>query len=114
MAIVLREGKANKHMAWFTACDTCGSELKILQGDPLATKEVCYNCDASQYYIRYVCPICGGLKKAYTSSSFGIKGNAKYKEIILEKEDREEMESWKYQEVLSEKETNWVNNRFRV
>ena len=114
MAIILKEGKLHKHMAWLTTCDTCGSELKILQGDPLATDPVCYNCDASQYYVRYVCPVCGSLKKAYTNSSFGIKGNATYKEVILEEEDRKEIESWEYQEKLSDEETKWIENRFRV
>lgn len=114
MAIILKEGKLHKHMAWITTCDTCGSELKILQGDPLATNPVCFNCDASQYYVRYVCPVCGSLKKAYTNSSFGIKGNAMYKDIILEEEDRKEIESWENQEKLKADEEAWVSCRARV
>lgn len=115
MAIILKEGKVNKHMAWFTTCSTCGSELKILQGDPLATEEVCYNCDARQYYVRYVCPVCRGLKKAYTNSSFGIKGNARYEEVILEKRDQMEIGSWiTNPPELSEKEKAHINNRCRV
>ena len=111
---ILKEGKAHKHMAWFTTCDTCNSELKILQGDPLATKEVCYNCDARQYYIRYICPVCGSHKIAKTRSSFGDEANAKYQEIILEKEDREEMETWDKVEIKSRSDLEWINNRFRV
>lgn len=115
MATILREGKLHKHMAWFTTCDTCGSELKMLQGDPLATEEVCYNCDASQYYIRYICPVCGSKKKAYTNSSFGIKGNATYKEVILEERDREDIRSWdNIKADLSNDDKEWINNRCRV
>ena len=112
MAMILKEGKAHKHMAWFTTCNTCESELKILQGDPLATKPVCYQCDRSQYFIRYICPVCGSHKVAYTASAFGTKANAQYKEIILEEEDRKEMESWELQESLSDDELNWINNRW--
>ena len=111
---VLKEGKLNKRMAWFTTCSTCGSELRILQGDPMATKEVCYNCDASQYYVRYVCPVCRSLEKAYTNSSFGIKGNARYEEIVLNDEDRDELsENANGTDYLSMEE-EWISNRFRV
>lgn len=115
MAIILKEGEAHKHMAWFTTCDTCESELKILQGDPLATDPVCYNCDARQYYVRYVCPVCGSRKKAFTSSSFGIKGNARYTEIILEKEDREEMEHWEeIKDTIDTEDKEFIDCRNRV
>ena len=90
---VIHEGKAHKAKAWFTTCDTCNSELRIIEGDPMAGG-TCYNCDARQYYIRYICPVCGRKKIAYTNSSFGLEGNAKYKEIVLEKEDREEIENF--------------------
>lgn len=113
---ILKEGKAHKHMAWFCTCDTCESELRILEGDPLSSDHVCYNCDASQYYIRYICPVCRSLRKAYTSSSFGVKANAQRKEIMLIKEDREEMESWKNfdADTLSDEEKKWIANRNRV
>ena len=71
---ILHEGKLNKRMAWFVKCDTCGSELRIIEGDSNATKEVCYNCDANQYYIRcdanqyyirYICPVCCSNNKAW-------------------------------------------------
>lgn len=112
--IILKEGKMHKHMAWFTTCEICNSELKILEGDPKSTPQVCYNCDASQYYIRYICPVCGQKRKAYTNSSFGVKGNAVYKEIILEKEDREEMASWKDCGEISMEDLEWITDRSRV
>ena len=59
---ILRKGTAHMVKAWFITCDTCESELRIIEGDPLAG-ETCYNCDASQYYIRYICPVCGERKK---------------------------------------------------
>lgn len=90
---IINEGKVHKANAWFTTCDTCNSELRIIEGDPMAG-DTCYNCDANQYYIRYICPVCGEKKKAWTNSSFGVKANAKYKEIVLQKEDREEIENF--------------------
>ena len=110
---ILKEGKAHKHMAWFVTCSTCESELKILQGDPMATEEVCYQCDRRQYYIRYICPVCGSKKVAYTASAFGTKANAEYSEIVLEKEDREEMKAWEHiKELRTEDQLKWINNRY--
>ena len=51
---ILKEGRAHKRRAWFHTCDCCTSELRIIEGDPQAGK-TCYNCDALQYYIRYIC-----------------------------------------------------------
>ena len=113
MAIILKKGSAHKHMAWFTTCGTCESKLKILDGDPCSTPEVCYNCDANQYYMRYICPVCGEKNVAFTSSSFGIEGNAIYKEIVLKEEDREDMRSWNDKTVkgYSKEELDWIMNR---
>lgn len=112
--IILKEGKLHKHYAWVTTCSTCGSKLKILQGDPWATPEVGYNCDARQYYIRYICPVCKQMKEAHTGSVFGVKENATYEQIVLEEWDREEISSWNNRERLSEEELAWINNRARV
>ena len=90
---ILHEGNLNKRMAWFVECDTCGSKLRILEGDPHAG-ELCYNRDASQYYIRYICPVCKAKNAAWTRSSFGVKANAEYKGIILKQEDRDEINNW--------------------
>lgn len=90
---ILYEGKAHKRYAWFATCDTCNSELRILEGDPMAGS-TCYNCEADQHYIRYICPVCGGKKTAWTRSSFGEKSNAEYKEIVLNKEDQEEIDNF--------------------
>ena len=116
MAIVLKEGKINKHMAWFTTCSTCGSELKILQGDPIATDDACYNCDANQYYIRYICPVCKTEQKAYTKSPFRkAEPNARYEEIILEEADRNEMATWEeVEKTLTEEDKKWINDRSRL
>lgn len=108
---ILKEGKAHKHFAWFTECSICESKLKILEGDPCSTYETCYNCDRRQYFVRYICPVCGSMELAYTDSAFGQKANAKYEEIILKKEDRDDMESWNDRETLSEEESVWINNR---
>lgn len=108
---ILKEGKAHKLMAWFTECSICKSELKILEGDPWSTSRVCYNCDRRQYFIRYICPVCKSMEVAYTNSAFGETANAKYEEIFLKKEDRDDIESWSEREVLSEEESEWINNR---
>lgn len=109
---ILKEGKLNKRHAWFTTCDTCGSELRILEGDPYSTPDVCYQCDRRQYFTRYICPVCHSKKVAYTASAFGEKANAEYKEIILEKEDREEIESWKQNVYhISNDDLSWITNR---
>lgn len=90
---VLKEGRAHKRSAWFVTCDCCTSELRIIEGDPRSGATL-YNCDASQYYIRYICPVCGHRNVAYTNSSFGIEANARYEEIILVEEDRKEIDNW--------------------
>lgn len=109
---ILKEGKLNKRMAWFTTCDTCGSEIRILEGDPFSTLDVCYQCDRRQYFTRYICPVCNSKMVAYTASAFGEKANAVYKEIILKKEDREEIESWKDMECYpTDDELEWITNR---
>ena len=113
---ILRKGTAHMVKAWFTTCDTCESELRIIEGDPLAG-ETCYNCDASQYYIRYICPVCGERKTAWTRSSFGVEANAEYKNIILNKEDREEIEKFKDLENrkgLTDEDVIHLSNRCRV
>ena len=86
---ILKEGRAHKKYAWFHTCDCCTSELRIIEGDPQAGK-TCYNCDALQYYIRYICPVCGPQTVAYTNSVFGKKANARYEAIVLVEEDRKE------------------------
>ena len=90
---VLKEGKAHTRMAWFHTCEVCDSELRIIEGDPQAGS-TCYNCDASQYYIRYICPVCRSKNIAFTASSFGKKANAEYKKITLNMEDRDEIDNW--------------------
>lgn len=110
---ILYEGKEHKKMAWFVKCDTCGSKLRILEGDPHAG-ELCYNCDASQYYIRYICPVCKAKNAAWTRSSFGVEANAEYKGIILRQEDRDEINNWGDSSDLMEDEIKHINNRCRV
>lgn len=109
--VVIKEGKLNKKMAWFTTCNTCGSDLKIIQGDPHATKEVGYQCDRGQYFIRYICPVCKGKKIAYTKY-WGMEGNAIYKEIVLEEKDYEDIDSWNEKEELTEEEIKHISNRY--
>lgn len=111
---ILHEGKPNKRMAWFVKCNICCSELRIIEGDPHATKEVCYNCDANQYYIRYICPVCHSKNAAWTESSFGVKANSQYKEILLNEEDMNEINNWGDGSDLTSDEKSHINNRFRV
>lgn len=114
---VLKEGKLHKRMAWFVSCSCCGSEIRILDGDPMATKPVCYNCDASQYYARYICPVCRSKEVAMTDSSFKDNGNAEYKEIVLTVEDRKELlyfDSFDPEICLTEDEIKWISSRHRV
>lgn len=112
---ILKEGTKHMANAWFHTCDVCESELRIIEGDPLAGK-TCYNCDAQQYYIRYICPVCGGHNVAYTNSLFGEKANAVYREITLTKEDREEIDHWAIpMEVLgNKKDMEFLANRNRI
>ena len=113
--IVLKAGTAHKHKVWLTTCDTCESELRILQGDPLATDPVIYNCDWRQYSVRYICPICRakGRAKTIEYAGFDGEGNAIYKEDVLTKEDREDIEHWNdlgYAN-LTKEEIEWISNR---
>ena len=110
---ILHEGNLNKRVAWFTTCDDCGSDLRIIEENPHAGV-TCYNCDASQYYIRYICPVCGGFKSAWTESSFGVKANSKYEEIVLEQEDQDEIDTWGDYSDLNNDAIKHINNRCRV
>ena len=112
---ILKEGRMHKRLAWFTTCSCCESELRIIEGDPRAG-ETCYNCDAMQYYIRYICPICDHHNVAYTSSSFGKKANAEYKEITLVEEDREEIRNWgiRTDVVKNAEDVRFLHDRSRV
>lgn len=112
---ILKEGRAHTRRAWFATCSCCESELRIIEGDPQAG-ETCYNCDASQYYIRYICPVCGHRNVAYTNSSFGEKANARYEKITLVKEDREEIDNWGIQmDVIENSEDlEFLRDRSRV
>ena len=112
---ILKEGRAHKKYAWFHTCDCCTSELRIIEGDPQAG-ETCYNCDASQYYIRYICPVCGHQNVAYTNSSFGKKANARYEEIVLVGEDRKEIDNWDIQTnvVKNDEDLKFLHDRSRV
>lgn len=116
---VLKEGKQNRKMAWYCKCSTCGSELRILEGDPMATNPVRYNCDVSQYYVRYICPVCKSKEKAFTKAHYPAspEANAKYEEILLNLEDMKEIKNFErfYSEiVLNKEELDWINNRFRI
>ncbi len=112
---ILKEGKTHKRCAWFATCSCCTSELRIIEGDPLAG-ETCYNCDVLQYYIRYICPVCGQRNTAYTSSSSGKKANARYEVITLIEEDREEIDNWGVQTevVKNTEDLQFLRNRCRV
>lgn len=103
---ILKEGRAHQRYAWFCTCKFCDSKLRIIQGDPMATEEVGYQCDRGQYYIRYICPVCRGRNVAYTNSSFGEKANAEYKFITLDEEDRKEIASWFTDDGLYYKDTD--------
>lgn len=112
---ILKEGRAHKKYAWFHTCDCCESELRIIEGDPLAGG-TCYNCDESQYYIRYICPVCGHHNIAHTKSSFGIEANARYEEIVLLEEDRKEIDNWgKQMDVVGNSEDLlFLHNRTKI
>lgn len=116
---ILKEGRAHKKMAWFCTCTYCGSKLRIMDGDPMATHKVGYQCDRGQYFIRYICPVCKGKGIAYTGSRFGEEANARYEEIMLDEEDRKEIDSWYSDKEkgylkdtgLTDEEENWINCR---
>lgn len=92
MQIVV-EGKAHTGNVWTTVCPVCDSELRIIEGDPHASR-LYYNCDRNQYWIRYKCPVCGELEIAQTAA-FGKKANAKYEYgVRLTEKDREDMATW--------------------
>lgn len=96
MITVLKEGKAHKRWAWFGRCEYCRSELRIV--DPVGsdkkdpTEEHHYNCDARMTYVDFICPICGEKQRFHTSSSFGEKKNADYKEITLTPDEMKELQ----------------------
>lgn len=112
---ILKEGRAHKRYAWFATCKCCNSELRFIEGDPYAG-DTCYNCDAYQYYVRYICPVCRAHNIAYTASSFGVKANAEYKEIMLTGEDREEIENWEERNAVLKdiEDAKFLSNRCRV
>ena len=95
MVKVLREGVAHKRWAWFGSCSFCKSELQIIEPKECDHKdpevEHHYNCDAQMSYVDFKCPICGEKQRFHTSSAFGQKRNADYREITLTPDELEEL-----------------------
>ncbi|MBP5595020.1 MAG: hypothetical protein J6Y02_06535 [Pseudobutyrivibrio sp.] len=112
MAKVLKEGTLNKRDAWFCTCNTCGSELRIIQGDPIATDPVIYKCDVGVYRIRYICPVCGQKELAETGPDMYIsaKHKAHYKTIIIDQDDLLEIDEWNKVD-LTDEDKEWINRR---
>lgn len=91
---VLREGHANEQYVWEHTCDYCDSDIRIIEGDPRASR-LFYNSDRQQYWIRYICPVCGSQNIAMTASAFGTpEANATREKVVLSKEDRKDMDTW--------------------
>lgn len=110
---IVKMGEANKAYVWKTKCSTCESILEFVNGnDPLCGKEVCYNCDASQYYTRYVCPVCHSHKVAFTNSAFGKKGNAEYDKRVVKKGEFDLPETME-NPILTDEDVAWIENRSR-
>ena len=85
----------------------------------MMTDPVCYNCDVSQYYVRYICPVCRSKEKAFTKANYPAspEANSRYEEILLNLEDMKEIEDFEKFDpeiVLNKEELNWINNRFRI
>ncbi len=107
---ILKKGEKHVAYVWHCECSTCGSILEFVNGkDPACGPEVCYNCDASMHYTRYVCPVCGSLKVAFEDSAFGKTGNATYEKRVIKPGEFET------DEITQEAFENldWINDRSR-
>lgn len=115
---ILKEGKAHKAKAIYITCDCCKSDLRFFLdlGDPRVGR-ICYNCDSYKEWCWYICPVCGKRSLAeWRSPYFKDEVNCRIEEIILEKEDLEEIEQFEYDEV-SDEDKEWLvnqSNRVRI
>lgn len=90
---ILSEGKAHKAKAWTSTCKYCDSKLRILEGDPMSYVEW-KGINGIEYQFRYICPVCNQPNEQRTYHSESMD-EIEVEEVILDQEDREEIESWK-------------------
>lgn len=98
---ILKEGKLHKAKAIFCTCNRCGSELRFFldKGDPRVGREK-YNCDSYKRWCSYCCPVCDKINLAeWESPYFKDEVNCRLEEVILEKDDLDEIDSYKDIEV---------------
>jgi len=110
---VISEGKLHKAEAVFVTCDHCGSKLRLLldKGDPRVGRKK-YNCDSGKEWVVFACAVCDKIGLAeYRSPYFEDEVNCELKEIVLEKEDLEEIKNYKNQEI-SEDLKNKIERHF--
>lgn len=101
---VIKEGKLHKAEAVFITCERCGSDLRLLleKGDPRVGRKK-YNCDSAKKWVVYACPVCNKIGLAeWSSPHFKEEVNCRLEEIVLEKEDLEEIDGYSKQEISDE------------
>lgn len=91
---ILVEGKAHKANAWTSVCPFCESKLRILDGDPMSFKRW-RGTEGVEYDFHYICPVCREQVEQHTYHNHA-SDTIEVEEVTLNREDREEMESWKY------------------
>lgn len=96
---ILSRGNAHKREVGIVECTYCASEFRVILGDPMAT----YRRHGSdgRNFIKCICPVCKEQVTAYDTIYAGSKGvsTVTFKEVTLDKEDREEIASWKETDV---------------
>lgn len=94
---IIKKQELHKAKAWFTKCDVCGSEIRLLegQGDPQVSR-LYHNCDSKRSVLYWICPVCDNLQKARFDryEHFITDKQARIEEIVLTEEDRKEIEGF--------------------
>ena len=94
---IIKRGKAHKWKAYYCECPLCGTQVRILKGDP-DIERYRHATDSFQESITWRCPEC--LEEVLTKTSKDHYGSGeqniiKYGEEVISLEDKKLIESWK-------------------
>lgn len=92
---ILKEGEAHKRDVFYAECKFCGTQVRILDGDPRSYKEW-RGFNDQGYRFWWICPICGSLEEGTTGVMDNTYGDRvkKVKDELITMEDKKEIESW--------------------
>ena len=92
---ILKRGTAHIAEVWRCTCPMCGTEVKIIKGDPEIIKY--HNCCSSfKETVTWQCPVCETEVNSSTGEHHGSSWTnlTSKKSEVLSKEEKELLDSW--------------------